>query len=374
MVGETKRTVPFFNYPFLIKEREQEVRAKMDEVLARGAFIHQAENWEFERNLALFLGVKHALGVANGTDGLIIALRAAGIRPGDEVIMPSHTYIATAASVALTGGKPVLVECGADHMVDSAAMAEAVTAKTRFLMPVHVNGRACNMDAIQEIAQKHGLTIVEDAAQGLGSKFKGRFAGTFGAAGMFSFYPAKVLGCFGDGGAVVTNDDEMAERIALLRDHGRNKDGMMVTWGLNSRLDNLQAAVLNVKLKYYQEVMDRRRQVAGFYQEGLGALKEVVLPPSPSSGDHYDIYQNYEVEADRRDELKKFLADNGVGTLIQWGGSAVHMFKELGFSDIKLPITERMTSRFLMLPMNISLTDDDVAYVIDKVRQFYGYR
>ncbi len=367
------RSIPFFNYPFLIKEQEAEVRAKMDDILTRGAFILQKECTEFETNLAKFLDVKHALGVANGTDGLIIALRAAGIREGDEVILPSHTYIASAASVHFTGGKPVLVECGPDHMVDPAAMAKAVTAKTRFLMPVHINGRTCNMDAIEEIAQKHKLTIIEDAAQGLGSKFKGRPAGTFGAAGMFSFYPAKVLGCFGDGGALVTNSDEMAEQIKLLRDHGRNKDGVMVTWGLNSRLDNLQAGVLDVKLKHYTEIMTRRRKIASHYQEGLGALKEVTLPPAPDADkNHFDVYQNYEIEADRRDELKKHLAERGIGTIIQWAGSAVHMFKGLGFEGVHLPITERMTARFLMLPMNMSMTDDDVAYVIQKVRAFYG--
>lgn len=368
------RTIPFFNYPALIKEHETEVRERMNDVLARGAFIMQKDLTEFEVNLARYLGVKHAIGVANGTDGLIVALRAAGIREGDEVILPSHTYIASAASVHFCGGKPVLVECGPDHMVDPQAMAKAVSVRTRFLMPVHINGRTCKMDAIQEIAHKHNLKIVEDAAQGLGSQFKGRFAGTFGAAGMFSFYPAKVLGCFGDGGAVVTNDDEVAEKIRLLRDHGRNKDGVMVCWGLNSRLDNLQAAVLDVKLKYYDEVVKRRRQVAGFYQEGLGNLKEVTLPPGPhANSDHFDIYQNYEIEADRRDELKAYLAQNGIGTIIQWAGSAVHMFKGLGFDNLTLPVTERMTSRFLMLPMSMAVTDEDVGYIIQKIRSFYGH-
>ena len=367
------RQIPFFNYPALVKEQEAEVRARMDDVLKRGAFIMQKDVREFEANLAKFLGVKYVFGVANGTDGLIIALRAAGLQPGDEVIMPSHTYIATAASVKLLGGEPVLVECGADHMVDPQAMEKAITPKTKFLMPVHINGRTCKMDQIQAIAEKHNLQIIEDAAQGLGSKYKGRFAGTFGKAAMFSFYPAKVLGCFGDGGALVTNDDQMAEKIFLLRDHGRNADGVMVTWGYNSRLDNLHAAVLDAKLKHYDGVMARRRAIAAMYQKGLGDLKELTLPPAPdASPDHYDIYQNYEIEADRRDELKKYLSDNGVGTLIQWGGSAVHMFKELGFT-VKLPITERMTARFIMLPMSMAISDEDVAYIINTIRRFYGH-
>lgn len=367
------RSIPFFNYPMLIKQNEAAVRARMENVLARGAFILQSDLVEFETNLAKFLNVKHAIGVANGTDGLIIALRAAGIQPGDEVILPAHTFVATAAAVHFAGGKPVLCECGPDHMTDPASMERAVTAKTKFLMPVQLNGRTCDMDAIREIAQKHQLTIVEDAAQALGSKFNGQFAGTFGAAGMFSFYPAKVLGCFGDGGAIVTNDDNIAEKIHLLREHGRNKEGQVVTWGLNSRLDNIHAAVLDEQLKQYPKVIARRRQIASFYQEGLSGLPQISLPPAPNKDKrHFDIYQNFEIEADRRDELRAYLSDKGIGTLVQWGGKALHHFKDLDFGNVELPVTDRMMARFLMLPMNMFVSDDDVAYVIDSIRRFYS--
>jgi dTDP-4-amino-4,6-dideoxygalactose transaminase len=367
-----KRSVPFFNYPALIKQNEKEVRAKMEEVLTRGAFIHQKENWDFEKNLASFLKVKHAFGVANGTDGLIIALKCAGIREGDEVILPSHTFSATAAAVALTGGKPVLCEIGPDHMTDPKHMASLVTAKTKFLMPVQLNGRTCDMDAIQEIAHKHKLSIVEDAAQALGSTWKGQSAGSFGKAGMFSFYPAKVLGAFGDAGALITNDDEMAEKIFLMRDHGRNRDGVMVAWGMNSRLDNLHAGVLDVQLKHYPEVMKRRREIAAMYNEALGNISEITLPPAPNSDkNHFDIYQNYEIEADRKMELKAFLQENGVGTLLQWGGRAIHQHPGMGFDNVKLPVTERMTARFIMLPINMATTDEDIAYVCETIRRFY---
>lgn len=370
----TKRSIPFFNYPALIKQNEAEVRERMNDVLARGAFILQKDLAEFETNLAKYLNVKHAIGVANGTDGLIIALRAAGVREGDEVILPSHTFIATASAVHFTGAKPVLCECGPDHMMDPGDVAKRVTSKTRFIMPVQLNGRTCDMDALQEIAQKHKLTIVEDAAQGLGSKWKDGMAGTFGAAGMFSFYPAKVLGCFGDGGAVVTDDDEIAEKLHMMRDHGRNKAGVVSSWGINTRLDNLHAAVLDAQLKHYPEVIKRRRHIAGLYQEDLGGLKELTLPPPPNADDrHFDIYQNYEIEADRRDELKQFLADNGVGTLIQWGGRALHHHSGLGFDSVKLPVTDHMTSRFLMLPMNMFISDEDVAYIGQKIREFYRH-
>lgn len=367
-----QRNIPFFNYPALFKAQEQELTAVMLDVCRRGAYILQQDLHNFENNLAKFLGVRHAFGVANGTDALIIALHAAGIGAGDEVILPSHTYIASAASVHFVGATPVLAECGADHMLDADSVARLVTAKTRAIMPVQLNGRTCNMDAIGAVAAKHGLKIVEDAAQGLGSKFKGRNAGTFGAAGTFSFYPAKVLGCFGDGGAVVTNDDAVAERIALLRDHGRNADGLVVAWGLNSRLDNLQAAVLDFKFKTFTADIARRREIARRYRAALGDLKELALPPGPDADpDHFDVYQNYELEAERRDELKRYLEENGVRTIIQWAGTPVHQFASLGFKS-QLPYTDKMFTRCLMLPMNTALSDDDVAYICAQIRRFYG--
>lgn len=367
------RDVPFFRYSALIKQNEGEVRARIEDVLSRGAFIFQKDLFEFEKNLAKFMGVKHAIGVANGTDGLIIALKVAGIREGDEVILPSHTFVATASSVKMTGGVPVLVDCREDHLIDPALIEKAITKKTRFIMPVQLNGRTADMDKICEIANKHKLEIIEDSAQALGSKFKEKSAGTFGKAGMISFYPAKVLGCFGDGGAIVTNDTEMFEKMTLMREHGRDpKSGQVVSWGMNSRLDNMQAAILDVQLKHYPEVMKRRRAIASLYQEGLSSLSQVHLPPAPTAnGDHFDIFQNYEAEFENRDELKTFLAARGIGSLVQWGGSAIHQFKALGFNQ-RLPITERVMAKSLMLPINMFVSDEDIQFVIDSVRHFYS--
>lgn len=214
--------------------------------------------------------------------------------------------------------------------------------------------------------------IAEDAAQALGSKFDGRHAGTFGRFGTISFYPAKLLGCFGDGGAIITNDDGLARKIALLRDHGRNEDGRVVAWGYNSRLDNLQAAILNYKLKAFPGDIERRRSIARAYQSGLSTLQELTLPPSPDSDfRHFDVYQNYELEADRRDGLKKHLEEKGIRTIIQWAGTPVHQFKELGFT-VSLPKTDALFSRCLMLPMNTALSDEDVAYIVAQIRDFYG--
>jgi len=368
---DATRTIPFFNYPALFQTQEKELLAVITDVCRRGAYILQKDLRDFEANLASFLNVKHAFGVANGTDALIIALRAAGVEPGDEVIVPSHTYIASAASIHFAGAKPVLVECAPDHMIDPKSAARAVTKRTKAIMPVQLNGRTAEMDALQAIADRHGLLIVEDAAQGLGSKFRDRCAGTFGVAGTFSFYPAKVLGCFGDGGAVVTNDDAIARKVALLRDHGRDKDGRVVKWGLNSRLDNLQAAILDFKLKTYPREIARRREIAARYEAGLGDLAQLALPPTPDADPaHFDVYQNYEIEADRRDGLREHLEQRGVRTIIQWGGTPVHQFKELGLKA-SLPYTDRFFTRCMMLPMNTTLSDDDIDYICAAIRDFY---
>lgn len=372
MIAQQARTVPFFNYPDVFVSRESEFIEVVRDVGQRGAFIMQCDMAHFEQHLALFLGVRRALGVGNATDGLHFAVRAAGIGSGDEVILSSHTMVATAAAVHFAGATPVPVDCGSDHLIDPAAVEAAITPRTRAIMPTQLNGRTCDMDALQRIANKHGLMIIEDAAQALGSKFKGRCAGTFGIAGAISFYPAKVLGCFGDGGATVTNDDAVYERVFQLRDHGRNTSGEIVSWGLNSRLDNLQAAFLDHQLLRYGAVMDRRRQIAGIYTERLKDVSEVVLPPAPDSDpDHFDVYQNYEIEAEKRDELKQHLKNAGIGTLVQWGGQAVHQLKALGFTQ-HLPHTDQLFKRMLMLPMNMSVSDEDVHYICDQVLFFYG--
>lgn len=367
------RNVPFFNYPKAFGAYESQLVDIFRDVMGRGAFILQRDLVEFEQNLAQYLGVKHCIGLANATDALILAWRAVGLQPGDEVIFPSHTMVASPASVALCGGVPVPVDLRLeDGMIDPASIEAAVTSKTRAIMPVQLNGRTANMDAIQAIADRHGLMIVEDSAQGLGSQFKGKFAGTFGKAGVFSFYPAKILGCMGDGGALITNDDKIAETVHLLRDHGRGADGDVTMWGHNSRLDNLQAAILSLQFKDYAEIIRRRREIASRYQANLGDLPALNLPPAPvEGGDHFDTYQNYEIQADRRDDLKTFLREHGVGTLIQWGGKAVHQFEKLGL-NAHLPNTEAFFKRCIMLPMNMTLEDEEVDYVSNCIREFYG--
>lgn len=366
------KTIPFFPYSDLFRRDEAALTEVMVGVCRRGAYILQQECRDFDANLAKFMGVKHAFGVANGTDAIQIGLKAVGIGAGDEVILPSHTYVATAAAVHMVGATPVLAECGPDHMLDAGDVQHRITPRTKAIMPVQINGRTCDMDALQKVADANGLMIVEDAAQALGSRFNGRCAGTFGKFGTISFYPAKLLGCFGDGGAVVTNDDAVAEQIALLKDHGRNADGRVVAWGYNSRLDNLQAAVLDYKLRSYSQEIERRRAVASRYQAGLGDLQTLALPPAPGAdARHFDVYQNYELQAERRDELRAHLDSRGIKTIIQWAGTPVHQFKELGFT-VDLPRTDAFFKRCMMLPMNTAITDDEVDTVVASIRTFYG--
>jgi dTDP-4-amino-4,6-dideoxygalactose transaminase len=367
------RSVPFFNYPYVFTAHEAEFTALMTDVCRRGAFIMQRDLEEFESNLAAYVGVKHVVGMANATDALHLMTRAAGIGPGDEIVFSSHTMVATAAAIHFAGATPVPAECGPDHLIDPKSVEKAITPRTKAVMPTQLNGRTCDMDALRAVAEKHGLLILEDAAQALGSKFKGRCAGTFGVAGAISFYPAKTLGCFGDGGCAMTDDDDFHRKLMLLRDHGRDPaSGDVVLWGLNSRLDNLQAAILNANLGRYDRQIARRREIAAKYRGRLGPLPQLRLPPGPDGDpDHFDVFQNYEIEADRRDDLRAFLKQRGVGTLIQWGGKPVHQFPKLGFTQ-SLPYTDALFTRLLMLPMNQSLADEDVEYVCDCVSEFYA--
>jgi dTDP-4-amino-4,6-dideoxygalactose transaminase len=366
--------VPFFDYRQLFRSEEQELTAIFRDVGRRGAFVLQQDLARFERNLAAYLGVKYALGVGNATDGLLLALRAAGIGPGDEVIFCSHTMVATAAAIHFAGATPVPVECGDDHLIDPQAVGAAVTPRTRAILPTQLNGRTADMRALENIANGRGLAIVEDAAQALGSRFEGRAAGSFGVAGVISFFPAKTLGCLGDGGAILTNSEQIYERVIELRDHGRGADGEIVSWGLNSRLDNLQAAILDFRLASYAAAVARRRELAGLYHTALQGIRQLKLPPGPADdGDHFDVFQNYEIEAERRDELRAFLKTRQIGTALPWGGKAVHQWPRLGF-ETRLPFTEALFERVLLLPLNLSLTPPDVDYLCHTIHDFYESR
>ncbi len=364
--------IPFFNYPLLFAQRKKEYLRVLENVHSKGAFIMQQELKDFESELCNFLNVKYAFGVADGTMAILTSLMAAGIKKGDEVILPAHTFVATAAAIHHTGAKPVLADCNREHLIDPDSINERITNKTKAIVPVQLNGRICDMDKIMNIAEKNNLLIVEDSCQAFGATYKGRFAGTFGKAGTFSFFPAKTLGCFGDGGAVITNDDHIAKKVEMLRDHGRDqKTGKVKTYGFNSRLDNVQAAILSVKLKYYEGDIKVRRDLAKIYHDRLKDISKIELPPEPDSKQHFDVYQNYEIEVDDRDNLRKFLQDKGIGTIMQWGGFMLNNFDDLGL-DCSLDFTDILQNRYLMLPMHHMLKKEEVNYICDQIESFYN--
>jgi len=374
MTPALARALPFFPYPQAFLAEEEDLVRIFRDVGRRGAFIEQQDLRRFEENLAVYLRARRVIGVGNATDGLLIALRAAGVEPGTEVIFSSHTMVATASAIHFAGAIPVPVECGADHLMDPQAAAAAITPRTSAILPTQLNGRTADMDALARLASRSGLLLVEDAAQALGSRFKGQCAGTFGTAAAVSFYPAKVMGCLGDGGALIVNDEGVAARARALHDHGRNEGGNVISWGFNSRLDNLQAAILDYRLRKYDGVIARRRELARMYDAALEGVAEVVRPPAPDADRiHFDVYQNYEIEAEQRDRLREFLTARGIGTLLPWGGKAVHQWEALGL-QVHLPATEKLFERVLLLPMHVWLTDEDVAMVAAAVGEYYRGR
>src|SRR3989344_771146 len=363
--------VPFVAYGLQYKNLKTEIDNAMQDVLARGDLIMRADNDEFEKRLAEFVGTKYAIGLNSGTDALFLFLLALGVGRGDEVITVSHTFIASIAVIAQIGATPILIEVGEDFEMDVNKIEEVITEKTKAIIPVHYNGRMVNMDKIMEIAKKHNLYVIEDAAQGLGSSINGKKAGSIGNTGCFSFYPAKILGCFGDGGGLTTNDEAIIEKIKLLRDHGQKTKTELVCFGWNSRLDNLQAAVLNVKMNHLPKWIERRREIAKMYNEGLKDIKQIKTPFGFEPENRYDVLQNYVLRAERRDELFVFLKEKEVETLIK-DPVANHMQVGLSLSHFNLPFSERLAKEVISLPMYPELTDEQIQYVIECVKIFYS--
>ena len=364
--------VPFFDYPRLWTDERAALIDVIDETASSGGFILQKALNDFEKELANYCGVNFAVGVANATDGMEIFLEAIGINAGDEIIISSHTMLATASAIKVAGGVPVPVDIGYDNLIDPSSIEAAITSNTVGIMPTQLNGRTCDMDPIIGLAEKYGLFVVEDAAQALGSNYKGKAAGTFGLASDISFFPAKVLGCLGDAGAVLVNDKKLFETIYQIHDHGRHPvDGLVKRWGRNSRLDNIQAAILSYKLESYDKVIERRRNLAGIYHSRLSGIEGLGLPVAPGfEPDHFDVFQNYEITATNRNKLQSHLSEKNIGTLIQWGGIAIHQFKNLGFTQ-HCPNADTFFEKCIMLPMNCFISDDDVHYVCDQIQSFY---
>jgi dTDP-4-amino-4,6-dideoxygalactose transaminase len=345
-----------------------ELDAAIHRVLASGRFILGEELAAFEAEFATYCGVDHAVGTGSGTDALELALRALGVGPGDEVITVSHTFIATPLAVTATGATPVFVDVRAeDALMDPAAAAAAVTDRTRAIVPVHLYGRMADMEAIGAIARRHGLHLLEDAAQAHGATVDGRRAGSFGDAACFSFYPTKNLGALGDGGAAVTDDPEIARRLRLLRNYGETRKYAHVIEGRNSRLDELQAAILRTKLPYVDSWNDARRRHAGEYARAL----EDSAVAAPAPGGPGDVVHLYVVRCDRRDELQAHLREAGIGAQVHYPvpAHAQTVYRDLARRH-PLPVTEALAREVLSLPMYPELAPAQLAAVSRAVHAF----
>lgn len=368
--------VPFFDWPSLYLEHRDEYLKIFDRTASSGGFILRGDVEQFEQDLAQFIGVRHVVGLADATNAMLLGLRASDLKPGAEVIVPSHGFIAAGQAVHFAGGITVPVELSeSDWLIDPDAVRAAITPRTQAIMPVQINGRVARMDLLAEIADEYGLQLFEDSAQALGASLDGISAGCFGKWGVFSFYPSKTLGCFGDAGALVTNDDEIAERVRRMRNHGANQQRVIEPgshiWGTNARLDNIHAATLVYKLTWYTDAIARRRAIASRYHEAFRKLPSLSLPPAPNSDSRYfDVFQNYELCTNDRDSLRKYLESRGVGTIVQWGGLGMHQHIGLGF-EATLPKTERFFRRSMLIPMNHLLSDKQVDHVIDSVVDYF---
>lgn len=362
--------VPFVTFKPLEKELDKDLRNAFECVYDRSWYIEGVEDEAFEKAFAEYCDSKYCVGVGNGLDSLFLALKAMGIKEGDEVIVPSNTYIATALAVTYTGATPIFVEPDIRTFnIDPTKIEAAITDKTKAIMPVHLYGQACDMDPIMEVAKKYNLYVVEDCAQAHGAKYKGKVIGSFGDAAGFSFYPGKNLGALGDAGATVTNNEELAKKVRALGNYGSDYKYHHIYQGNNSRLDELQAAFLAAKLPHLNKVNLERRKIAQKYLNGINN-PEIILPFVPEYAE--PVWHIFGVRCDRRDELEKFLNDVGISTNKHYP-IPMHLqgcYADLGFKKGDYPIAEEISETELSIPMYYGMTDEEVQYVIDRMNEF----
>jgi dTDP-4-amino-4,6-dideoxygalactose transaminase len=371
MAVATSYRVPFINPREHYLRLKPQIDAAIADTLARGDLVLRQQLRDFETHLAAYVGVKYAVGVSSGYHALHLSMLAAGVGPGDEVITSAHTFVASVSAIVHCGAAPVLVDVGGDHNLNVNDVERAVTPRTKAILPVHLNGRVCDMDALQAVARRHGLFIVEDAAQALGATFAGRMAGSFGSAGCFSFYPFKMLGGIGDGGAVTTSDSDLARKITLLRFNGEDRQtGEYHYHGYTALLDNVQAAVLDLKLRHLPDWIAHRRRIAERYRRGLHEITDLALPHFDDAR-FADSFQNYVIRTTRRDRLRAHLKDAGVETLVHWP-KPMWRHAGLSLSPGPLPQTERLCAEVLSLPMSSETTAEDVDAVVEGIRQFFS--
>lgn len=362
--------VPYVDFSAQYASERRGLLPALDRALAKGQHILGDEVASFEKRFAKLCGVRHAVGVANATDALVLALKALGVKPGDEVITAPNSFVASASASALLGATPAFADVGPDQLLDARAFEKAVTRRTKVVIPVHLTGKICDMDAINAVAKRRGILVLEDAAQAVGAVYKGRRAGSLGRAACFSFHPLKNLNAAGDAGAVVTDDSELAGRLRLLRNHGLKTRNDVAFWGYNSRLDNLQAAILNHRLPRLKQVNAARRKNAAFYRKTLAGIAGMECPIDAAG----DVYHLFVIQCDRRDELQAFLRSEGISTAVHYP-VPLHLqapCKALGYASGDFPEAERQSRRILSLPIHQYLTRRQLEHVTASIRRFYS--
>lgn len=338
-------------------------------VLKSGVYVLGEEVSKFETAFAEFIGAKYCVGLNSGLDALTLAIRALGIDIGDEVIVPANTYIASVMGITENGATPVFAEPNDAFNIDVDRLEDLITPKTKAILPVHLYGQACNMKELQRLAKKYNLFIVEDCAQSHGARFDGKITGSFGDIGCFSFYPTKNLGCFGDGGAIVTDSFVLAERIRTMRNYGSRTRYKNETYGVNSRLDEIQAALLSVKLRHVDELTADRKRIAHFYLSEISNPK-IILPQTTFGADH--AYHLFVIRCQTRDDLQTYLLEKGIQTLIHYPipPHLSDVYSCLGYRGGSFPITELYSSEILSLPLYNCMSDDEVGHVVDMINVY----
>lgn len=365
------RKVRFVEPAKVYRMMKDELDAAYFDVMSKGELIDRGHLRGFEENLARVVGTRYAVGLNSGYDALHLSLRAAGIGAGDEVIVPAHTFVATCSAVVNVGATPVLVDVGKDFNIDPEQVEMAITPKTRAIIAVHLSGYMADMPRITKIVEKQGIVVIEDACQSLGSSIDGRMAGSWGRTGCWSFYPFKILGGYGDGGAITTDDPEVAVFVRRMRYNGEDREtGEYHGHGFTCLLDNLQAAFLDVKLRHLPAAIERRKAVAERYRRGLRDIPDLLLPHYDKPGfDH--VYQNYTLRAKQGNAFSEYLKRNGIEVLTQFR-KPYYKHPALKLVDRDFPETEALSREVCSLPMNVELSDEEIDHVIRTVRSFYG--
>ena len=361
--------VPFINFKINYTKNKNSFHKAFHRVLSNGEFILKKDVISFEKNLAKYLGVKNIISVNSGTDALLLILGLSGIKPGSEIITVANTYVATISAIKHIGAVPVFVDVREDFNIDPSQIEKKITKKTAAILPVHLNGRSCDMDEINKIAKKYKLLVIEDVAQSLGAKFKNKMAGTFGLAGAFSLHPLKSLSCAGDGGFIATNNENLAKKLYMIRNHGQKNRNVIKYYGFNSRLDNLQAALINIKFKNFNKDIYKRRLIANYYINNLKGI-EVSCPFFNEDDNHFDTFNSFVIKTTKQKKLINYLTKHKIEVLVNWK-KPIYRHKNLKLDQSKLENTEKYCNQMISLPIYPDLDKKKQQFVIKKIKEFF---